>query len=97
VSVPAAFRNYRVAGHFSVIGGFGNDIQAVIASDDEFQNWINGHQAHVFYSTPERVTTGNIDVVLPPGRYVLAFNNRFSLFASKAVFAEINATYERPN
>jgi hypothetical protein len=97
IAIPAMVRNYHVVGHYSVIGGFGNDIQAVIASEDEFQNWINGHQAHVFYSTPDRVTTGNIDVVLPPGQYALAFNNRFSLFASKALFAEISATYERLN
>lgn len=97
VDVPATVRNYHVAGHYSVIGGSGNDIQAVIATEDEFQNWINGHQAHVLYSTPDRVTTGAIDLVLPAGRYVLAFNNRFSLLTAKAVSAEIGATYERLN
>lgn len=96
--VPAEnVRNYHVVGHYSAMGGGGNDIQAVIASEDEFQNWINGHQARAFYSTPGRVTTGAIDVVLPPGRYVLAFNNRFSVFTPKAVFAEITAAYERLN
>ena len=90
-----AVRDYHLTGHFSAVGGGGNDIEAVIASEDEFQNWINGHEAHVFYSTPGRVTTGKMDVALPAGRYVLAFNNRFSLFTSKAVYAEIDAVYEK--
>lgn len=94
--VPAvAVRNYRVNGHYSVIGGSGNDIQAVIATEDEFQNWINGHQSRTFYASPGKVTTGNVDLVLPPGRYVLALDNRFSLLTDKAVLAEIKATYEQ--
>lgn len=88
-------RNYRITGHFSTIGGAGSDIQAVIATDDDFQNWINGHEANVFYSTPGKVTTGQIDVTLPPGRYTLAFSNKFSLVTTKAVFAEISTTYEQ--
>jgi hypothetical protein len=94
--VPAAgVRNYRVIGHYSVVGGSGNDIQAVVATEAEFQNWINGHQSRLFYSSPGKVTTGDLNVLLPPGRYVLAFNNRFSLLTDKAVFAEIQAAYEQ--
>lgn len=96
IDVPGSnVRNYRVTGHYSALGGGGNDIAAVIASEDEFQNWINGHQSRAAYASPGRVTTGKIDVMLAPGRYVLAFNNRFSLFTAKAVFAEISATFEQ--
>ncbi len=94
--VPStAIRNYRVNGHYSVVGGTGNDIQAVVATEDEFQNWINGHQSRPFYASPGKVTTGDLNTVLPPGRYVLAFSNRFSVLTDKAVFAEIKATYEQ--
>lgn len=94
ITVPTGTRNYRVTGHYSAIGGGGNDIAAVIATEDEFQNWINGHQARIFYASPGKVTNGDIDVKgLPPGRYILAFSNTFSLLANKAVFAEISATH----
>jgi hypothetical protein len=94
--VPASgIRNYRVVGHYSVVGGSGNDIQAVVATEDEFQNWINGHKSRSFYASPGKVTTGGLNVALPPGRYVLAFNNRFSLLSNKAVLAEIKATYDQ--
>jgi hypothetical protein len=94
--VPSvAVRNYRVKGHYSVVGGSGNDIQAVVATEDEFQNWINGHQSRPFYASPGKVTTGDLDSALPPGHYVLAFSNRFSVLTDKAVFAEIKATYEQ--
>lgn len=37
----------QIAGNFNASGGSGNDIQAVIADEDNYTNWINGHQAHV--------------------------------------------------
>src|SRR5579864_4628411 len=43
--VSAAAVNARVAGDFHATGGFGNDIEAVVAEWGECENWINGHQA----------------------------------------------------
>jgi hypothetical protein len=88
-------RNAQVSGRFNASGGHGNDIEAVIASEEEFTNWINGHQARVFYSTEGRKTTDTFDVRLGPGTYYLAFNNRFSAFTPKDVFLEVDLNSQR--
>ena len=56
---------------------------------------ILGHAITVVVCSSDVVTTGEIDVRLAPGTYVLAFNNRFSLVTNKTVFAEIKAIYEK--
>ena len=84
--------NAHLVGSFQAGGGSGNDIQAVVADQMEFQNWINGHPARVLYSTP-KMTTGRIDVHLPPGTYILAFNNRFSLLSDKQIVANVELQY----
>jgi hypothetical protein len=94
-TVEPGMQNFRIAGHFKASGGSGNDIQVVIATEDDFDNWINGHQAKVFYGT-EQITDGNLNVgPLAPGKYVLAFSNKFSLLTTKYVSAEIEATWLR--
>ena len=87
-------RSAHVSGRFNASGGTGNDIEAVITTEDEFTNWINGHQARVFYTTQGRKTTDTFDVHLGPGAYYLAFNNRFSAFSSKEVFLEVDLNYQ---
>jgi hypothetical protein len=90
-NVEPGMQNFRIAGRFQAAGGSGNDIQAVLATEDEFQNWVNGHEAKVFYSTAQ-TTTGNLNIgPLAPGRYVLAFSNKFSLLSDKNVSAEVAA------
>lgn len=92
-TVEPGMQNFHVIGQFNASGGSGNDIQAVLADEGEFQNWINGHQARTFYST-EKITNGKLDVgPLGPGRYVIAFSNRFSAFTDKYVFAEVEARW----
>jgi len=92
-TVEPGMQSFHVVGHFNASGGTGNDIQVVLADEGEFQNWINGHQARVFYST-DKITDGKMDVgPLAPGRYVMAFSNKFSVFADKYVFAEIEADW----
>jgi hypothetical protein len=85
----------HVSGHFNASGGSGNDIAAVIATEDEFANWINGHAAHAFYSTQGKTTTDTFDVRLAPGTYVLAFSNTFSAVSSKDVFLEVFLNYQQ--
>jgi predicted nucleic acid-binding Zn ribbon protein len=92
-TVEPGMQNFHVAGHFTASGGVGNDIQVVLAEESEFQNWINGHQAKVFYST-DKETTGHFDVgPLAPGQYVFAFSNTFSLLTEKQVFAQVDANW----
>ncbi len=87
--ITPEMRNARVMGRFGVSGGMGNDIEAVIATEDEFANWINGRQARVLYCSQGRKTTDAFNVTLAPGTYYLGFNNRFSVFSAKDVSLEV--------
>lgn len=79
----------RVSGRFRASGGSRNDIEAVIAEWPECENWMNGNQAMVNFSSG-RVTNGRMDVRLGvPGNYCIAFSNRFSVLTDKEVAAEI--------
>lgn len=93
--ITPEMRSAHVSGQFNASGGSGNDIEAVIATEAEFTNWVNGHQAQVFYSTQGKKTTDTFDVRLGPGTYYLAFNNRFSALTAKDVFLEVDLNYQR--
>ncbi len=85
--------NVRVTGRFTASGGFGNDIAAILTTEDDFENWKNGHPARALYSTG-KTTVGNINVTITtPGTYYLAFSNAFSAFTEKNVSAEIELHY----
>ncbi|HMD85954.1 MAG TPA: hypothetical protein VKO18_14765 [Terriglobia bacterium] len=84
-----------VTGSFNASGGSGNDIEAVIADEENYVNWINGHQSQVFWGTQGKQTTGSIEARLRPGMYYLAFSNKFSVFTSKQVFLEVDLNYKK--
>jgi hypothetical protein len=92
-TVQPGMQNFHVVGKFNASGGTGNDIQAVIADEQQFTNWINGHQARSYYST-QKITTDRFDVTLGPGTYIIAFSNKFSAFTEKQVFAEVEAQWQ---
>jgi hypothetical protein len=92
--ITPEMRNAQVSGQFNASGGTGNDIEAVIATESEYTNWVNGHQAKVFYSTQGKKTTDTFDVRLAPGTYYLALSNRFSALTSKDVFLEVDLKYQ---
>jgi len=96
VQITPEMRDAHIVGKFTASGGPGNDIAAVLASEDEFINWTNGHSAKVFYSTEGKKTTDQLDVPLAPGNYIFAFSNRYSTFTDKYVMAEIALEYSRP-
>jgi hypothetical protein len=88
--IGASAVNARVAGDFQARGGFGNDIEAIVAEWGECENWINGHQAHVLYSSG-KVTNGLLDVPIhQAGTYCLAFSNRMGLISGKTVSGKIS-------
>ncbi len=81
--------NARVIGSFHASGGFGNDIETVLAEWDQCENWLNGHQAHVLYASG-KVTNGVLDVpIQQAGTYCLAFSNKMALVSSKTVSGDI--------
>lgn len=94
-TISADMLQPEFAGDFTASGGGGNDILAVIADEDNYTNWINGHQARVYWSTQGRETTGNFKVRLPPGTYHLAFSNKFSLFTPKQVSVTAYLNYQK--
>ena len=83
----------RISGQFRASGGQGNDIVAVVADSDQFENWINGHPATVVYESGQ-VTFGSIDKILAPGKYTLGFSNKFSVISDKTVSGSVELRYE---
>jgi len=92
VTITPEMTDAQLIGHFHTEGGAGNDIQAVVADQSEFENWKNGHQAKVYYST-DRVTNGQFTVHVGPGTYVIALSNTFSALSQKIVTGEIELRY----
>ena len=83
----------RVIGTFYASGGGGNDIEAIVAEWSECENWLNGHQAQVEYSSG-KVTNGSINVALrDAGSYCLAFSNKMGLVSGKTVTGDIALRY----
>lgn len=78
----------NVVGRFRAEGGSGNDIKCLILDADSFENWRNGHRVKAFYNS-EKITVANINVNLPPGEYVLVFDNTHSILTNKAVAANV--------
>jgi hypothetical protein len=95
IQITPEMRDAHIVGKFTASGGSKNDITAVLASEDEFTNWNNGHSATVYYSTDGKKTTDQLDVPLAPGTYIFAFSNRFSTSTDKYVMAEIELDYSR--
>jgi hypothetical protein len=94
LTVPPGATSVRVEGNFSATGGFSNDIEVALFSDDEFVNWQNHHPVTALYSSG-RITQDTLNVNLPPGAgtYYLVFNNKFSLLTPKAVRASLRLHY----
>jgi hypothetical protein len=95
IEIPPEARDARVSGSFNASGGRGNDVAVALANESEFANWINGHQARVFYGTAGKETTDTFDVRLAPGTYVFGISNRFSAVTAKYVFLDVKLNYQR--
>lgn len=94
LAVPADATDVRMQGHFTAMGGSGNDIEVYVVSEDEFTNWKNGHSTPSFYNSG-KVTVSDLNASLPngAGTYYLVFNNKFSLLTPKAVQENVSLTY----
>ena len=95
ITITPEMSDASISGSFNASGGGGNDIEAVIADETNYTNWINGHQAQVFWQTGGRATTGMIAASLAPGTYYLVFSNRFSMFTEKQVFLDVDLNYTK--
>jgi hypothetical protein len=95
IEIQPNMRDAHLSGSFTAAGGSGNDVAVVIASQPEFTNWINGHQARVFYGSEGRKTTDTFDVRLGPGVYCFAISNTFALLSDKYVALDVNLIYQK--
>jgi hypothetical protein len=99
-SVAASQNDPRVIGRFQAVGGSGNDVQMVVASEDEFNTWRTAHFGTLLYDSGKMTATG-VDVLMPgQGRYCAGFSNAFSARSAKSVNATINfefSTWEPSN
>lgn len=93
ITITPAMREPVITGRFTASGGQGNDIAAVIADENGYTNWINGHHAQVYWSTQGKQTTGTFEVRLKPGIYYLTLSNRFSVVTDKYVVLDANLKY----
>ncbi len=91
-----SWRNIHVKGSFTASGGSGNDIRVLLMTKNDFINFTNGHKYQRLYDSGQ-TSVSDLDVFLASddGKYVLAFDNSFSLFTKKEVNADISliATY----
>ena len=95
VTITSEMRSPVLTGNFTASGGRGNDIAAAVADESNYTNWINGHQAKVFWHTEGLETTGSFELRLAPGTHYLALSNRFSAISDKYVFLNANLNYQQ--
>lgn len=85
-----------VTGWFRASGGSKGDIALVLATEYEFENLIHGREARVLFAT-DTIRTGEFHVsITQSGTYVLALNNRFSIFMPRTFIANIDLRYSTP-
>ncbi len=94
--ITPTMTNAHVTGNFHTTGGFGNDIEAIVAEWGECENWINGHHGEALYASG-KVTNGALDVpVREAGTYCLAFSNKMALLSGKTVSGNTALQYLLP-
>ena len=73
----AVMSDFHVTGSFRASGGSGNDVIAVLADADQFENFKNGHAADTLYDSG-KTTVEKVDVpITTSGDYVFAFSKAF--------------------
>jgi hypothetical protein len=85
-----------VTGWFRASGGPTSDIALVLATEQEFENLIHGREARVLFAV-DSIKNGEFHVsIAQSGTYILALNNRFSIFMPRTFAANIDLRYSIP-
>ena len=85
-----------VTGWFRASGGAVSDIALVLATEHEFENLIQGREARVLFAI-DGVSNGEFHVsIAQSGTYILALNNRFSIFMPRIFTANIDLLFSTP-
>ena len=85
-----------VTGWFRASGGSKNDIALVLATEYEFENLIHGNEARVLFATNGIKAIEFRVPITESGSYILALNNRFSIFMPRAFTANVDLRYSTP-
>jgi hypothetical protein len=91
ILIPQSAGTGYVVGRFQATSG--NNIQVHIVDSDGLINFQNRSQFRSYYSSA-RVTVGTINVQLAAGQYYLLFENYYSVFSNKIVWADVSLVYE---
>jgi hypothetical protein len=82
---PSNQPNCHVSGHVEVTDGGNRDVRVLVMRGDDYQNYINRHEARVYFQT-ENITAVTLDVnTSQAGPLVLAISNAFSVVSAKKV------------
>jgi hypothetical protein len=85
-----------VTGWFRASGGSASDIALVLATEHEFENLIHGREARVLFAI-DSIRSGEFQLsIAQSGTYILALNNRFSIFMPRTFAANIDLRYSIP-
>ncbi|MFL5481260.1 MAG: hypothetical protein ACJ8AK_03655 [Gemmatimonadaceae bacterium] len=75
----------HVTGHIEVTDGGAKDVQVVVLAKDDYQNFVNGHEAHAYFQT-DKTTAVTLDARTGQASpMVLAVSNGFSTVTVKKV------------
>lgn len=78
-------RSARVFGQFRSQGG---DIRVYVIDEDQFENFKRGADVRSYYSSGQ-VPSGQVDLRLRFGRYVVVFDNRFPPHSNKTITSNL--------
>jgi hypothetical protein len=82
---PSDKPNCHISGHIEVTDGGSKDVEVVIMRGDDFQNYINGHDAKQYFQV-QRTSALTLDVNTgQAGPLVLAISNAFSVLSEKKI------------
>jgi hypothetical protein len=77
--------NCHISGHIEVTDGGSKDVEVVVMRGDDFQNYVNGHDAKQYFQV-QRTSAVMLDVNTgQAGPLVLAISNAFSVLSEKKV------------
>ena len=95
-TIPAGASNVSVTGHFETAGRPGDEIEALVLSDEAFVTWRNGYSTSSYYDSG-KVLQGNIRATMPDdaGTYYLVFTNNVPGKSARTVQADVTLQYSR--
>ena len=88
-TLPAYYRDGRIAGNALAEGGWGNDIRVLILTARQFETWARNVKSETLFNSGQRRSVVLSVPVTDPGTYYVVFDNRFSTLAAKRVQADI--------